>query len=234
MMNQSGIYEIVNTVNGKRYIGSAKKFKIRWSKHVSALRLCKHHSRHLQAAWNKYGEAAFKFLPILTCQPSMLLFYEQQLLDKVKPEYNIAPTAGNTLGIPCSDEKREKIAHAHRGKTLTSTHKAAIAAGGMGRKPSEATREKLRTAQQARVAADPKRWSEAAAERQRNRVWTPEQRENARKAKLGTKPNVSPEGRARRREALIKYNQTRIVSPETRAKMSAAAKARVRKPRNGD
>lgn len=68
MENQSGIYEIVNTVNGKRYIGSAKKFKIRWSKHVSALRLCKHHSRHLQAAWNKYGEAAFKFLPILTCQ----------------------------------------------------------------------------------------------------------------------------------------------------------------------
>ena len=233
MMNQSGIYEIVNTVNGKRYIGSAKNFKTRWSRHLSALRLQKHHSRHLQSAWNKYGEAAFKFLPMLVCQHSMLLFYEQQLLDKMKPEYNIAPTAGNTMGIPCSTEKRAKIAAAHKGKTLSTEHKAAIAAGGVGRKPSEETRQKLRAAQRARAEKDPARWAELAeqsAERQRNRVWTPEQRENARVAKLGSKPKVSPEGRARRREALVAYNKSRVVSEETRAKMAAAKKGKPAHP----
>lgn len=30
LLNQSGIYEILNTVNGKRYIGSAKNFSKRW------------------------------------------------------------------------------------------------------------------------------------------------------------------------------------------------------------
>ena len=220
MENQSGIYEIINTANGKRYIGSAKNFKTRWNKHRSALRLGKHGNRHLQGAWSKYGEAGFKFLPILACQPSMLLFYEQQLLDKVKPEYNIAPTAGNTLGIPCGDERRQKIADAHRGKVLTAEHRAAIAAGGIGRSPTEATRVKLREMMKAYVAANPA-FAEASAERQRNRVWTEESREKLRTFRTGRASPKSPEGKERQRLAAIKSNQTRSVSAETREKMSA-------------
>ena len=138
MKNQTGIYEIINTVNGKRYIGQASNFAERWKRHISALRLGKHKNRHLQSAWNKYGEAAFKFLPILTCAKTkeMLCFYEQQLLDKVKPEYNISPTAGTTLGIPCSGESREKNIKSHTGKALTLEHKAAISRGKTGRKLS--------------------------------------------------------------------------------------------------
>lgn len=96
----SGVYEILNTANGKRYIGSAADFGRRWSAHQSLLSSGKHHSRHLQSAWNKHGAAAFSFRPILTCAPTkqMLEFYEQQLLDKAKPEYNILPTAGSQLG----------------------------------------------------------------------------------------------------------------------------------------
>lgn len=119
MAAQSGIYEIVNTVNGKRYIGSAKNFANRWSGHLRRLRRNDHHSAKLQRAWNKYGESQFKFLPILTCAPTkeMLYFYEQQLLDKVKPEYNIAvsayaPMAGRTM----SEETRKKMSISGKGK----------------------------------------------------------------------------------------------------------------------
>lgn len=49
----SGIYEIVNTINGKRYVGSAVSLKRRWVDHRRDLRAGKHHSRHLQNAWAK-------------------------------------------------------------------------------------------------------------------------------------------------------------------------------------
>jgi len=95
----TGIYEILNAADGKRYIGSAVNFSKRFYAHRRRLVDGTHHSTHLQRAWVKYGVNAFLFKPILTCQKSMLKFYEQQLLDKIKPEYNMSPTAGTTLGV---------------------------------------------------------------------------------------------------------------------------------------
>jgi group I intron endonuclease len=57
-----GVYKITNTVDGKVYIGSTTtNADYRWSTHRSALRTGKHYNRHLQNAWNKYGESAFTF-----------------------------------------------------------------------------------------------------------------------------------------------------------------------------
>lgn len=50
----SGIYEIINRLNGKRYIGSAKEFKERWRNHVSSLKSDKHQNKHLQNSFNKF------------------------------------------------------------------------------------------------------------------------------------------------------------------------------------
>jgi group I intron endonuclease len=55
------IYKIKNKVNGKFYIGSTLDYKDRWRDHINALRKQKHHSIHLQRAWNKYGEDNFEF-----------------------------------------------------------------------------------------------------------------------------------------------------------------------------
>src|SRR5690606_34420785 len=52
----SGIYEIHCTKSGRRYVGSAVNFSARWRLHYTQLCAGKHHSRHLQRAWNKYGE----------------------------------------------------------------------------------------------------------------------------------------------------------------------------------
>jgi len=56
-----GIYKIENMVNGKVYIGSSKDIKQRFRQHLSDLKNNRHHSIHLQRAWNKYGESNFKF-----------------------------------------------------------------------------------------------------------------------------------------------------------------------------
>lgn len=57
-----GVYKITNTVDGKVYIGSsAVDIDCRWSTHRALLRTGKHYNRHLQRAWNKYGESVFTF-----------------------------------------------------------------------------------------------------------------------------------------------------------------------------
>ena len=122
MENKTGIYEVLNTTNGKRYIGQASHIRKRWEQHRWHLKRGLHHSSPLQRAWDKYGEAAFKFRVILTCAVSMLDFYEQQLLDKVRPEYNLAPVAGSSRGVkhpPRTAEQRATNARAQLGKRHT-------------------------------------------------------------------------------------------------------------------
>ena len=106
----SGVYEIANLVNGKRYIGSATNFRGRWNVHRSDLRKGKHHSKKLQHAWNKYGAEAFRFGPLLLCSKPNLIFFEQRCLDGLRPEYNIATVAGSILGMKLSPERIEKAA----------------------------------------------------------------------------------------------------------------------------
>jgi group I intron endonuclease len=59
-----GIYKIINVINNKFYVGSAVNLKRRKTRHFSELRKNKHNNRHLQAAWNKYGEQAFVFVVV--------------------------------------------------------------------------------------------------------------------------------------------------------------------------
>lgn len=58
------IYKIINLVNDKFYVGSTTNKKVRFRQHRKLLRGNRHHCKHLQAAWNKYGEAKFDFLVI--------------------------------------------------------------------------------------------------------------------------------------------------------------------------
>lgn len=135
MKNQSGIYEILNTVNGKRYIGSAVNLRKRQIEHYGGLRRGDHCNQKLQRAWNKYGEAAFKFLPIITCAKSMLIFYEQQLFDKVKPEYNICLVAGSALGCRHTMQTREKLSKRATGRHPTDDTRKKMSDAGKRRKP---------------------------------------------------------------------------------------------------
>lgn len=106
----TGVYQIRNLANGKRYIGStAKSFSHRWSKHRRDLQRGKHHSPAIQRAWDKYGENAFAFEIVLICSRADCVMYEQRCLDGFKTcnqkyGYNICPTAGSTLGVKHSAE----------------------------------------------------------------------------------------------------------------------------------
>jgi len=147
-MNASGIYEILNLVNGKRYIGSAVYLRRRWGVHRRALRKGSHHSRALQRAWIKYGSDAFVFKPLLICAAKDLIFYEDRCFDGYKPEYNICPTAGSSLGVHHSSEARSKISLANIGRPCSPATRAKLRGNqnSLGCVPSPKTRAKLSAA----------------------------------------------------------------------------------------
>ena len=121
---ESGIYKIEIIVKGKLYIGSAKNIEKRKKEHFNALKNNAHKNKHLQNAWNKYGENNFRFSILECVEPTSLITREQYYMDLYKSYdrklgYNIAPKAGNTLGVIPSEETREKIRKKLIGKKST-------------------------------------------------------------------------------------------------------------------
>lgn len=114
----SGVYRIVNRINGKSYVGSAVNIRQRWRIHLSALRSGKG-SRKLLNAYRKYGEDSFELHPVELCDASQLICREQYWIDKldtVRKGYNTRPEAASQLGFRHSEETRKKIGEVQKGK----------------------------------------------------------------------------------------------------------------------
>lgn len=98
--NKSGIYIIINLLDGKRYIGSAKNLGKRKTGHLAKLRHGKHENRHLQRSFDKYGIDCFEFRILEDCEKDNCLLLEQKYLDEIfsseeniKQYYNMNPYA---------------------------------------------------------------------------------------------------------------------------------------------
>lgn len=79
----AGIYEIKNTVNGKRYVGSSIHIEKRFKEHLRDLKSKTHHSQALQNAWNFHGENSFSFNVLAKLEASEIKSTEQRLIDWV-------------------------------------------------------------------------------------------------------------------------------------------------------
>lgn len=134
--NTSGIYAIVNKLNGNRYIGSSENITDRWKRHIKLLQNGEHHSNHLQHAWNAYGAACFDFTVVFLCDKENLLLCEQFYIDALKPVYNTVPTAGNVSGVIRSEEYRKKQSAAQSGKVMSEETRRRISEGMKGKQNS--------------------------------------------------------------------------------------------------
>lgn len=121
MNRQTGVYAIINMIDGKKYVGSASlSIDKRWNDHRRDLGNGRHHSVHLQRAWDKYGKSAFSFQVLAFCKADMCVRLEQLWIDCFRAAdrrhgYNIAPIAGSTRGKLHTEEAIEKMRKAHRG-----------------------------------------------------------------------------------------------------------------------
>jgi group I intron endonuclease len=157
----AGVYVIINLITGKMYVGSAITGRMpnRLHKHLYGLS----GSKIVATAVAKYGLANFAFVVVDTTltivsqeDNKALLAMEDQYIQLLRPDYNIAPQAGNTFGVTHTDEtkhkmrinysseRREQIASVNRGKKLSSTTIELIRAAALARPPMSAdTREKV-------------------------------------------------------------------------------------------
>ena len=118
------IYKIINLVNDKFYVGSTTNKKVRFREHRKQLRGNRHHCKHLQAAWNKYGEAKFDFVvvEVVDGNRDLLAAEDRWLSEHVGKEYcyNSGATAAAPwrgvygkrnpkFGRPRTDDEKEKI-----------------------------------------------------------------------------------------------------------------------------
>jgi group I intron endonuclease len=72
----SGVYQIYNPINNKRYIGSSINVERRLKEHLRNLKKNTHCNIYLQSAYNKYKEVLqFQFLE--ECEPDECLIFEQ-------------------------------------------------------------------------------------------------------------------------------------------------------------
>ena len=76
--NIAGIYQIINLVNQKSYVGSSKHIHDRIYNHKNQLKLKKHTNTHLQNAWNKVGEENFAYKILETFQNPSTEFLEER------------------------------------------------------------------------------------------------------------------------------------------------------------
>lgn len=115
---QSGVYQITNEVNGKRYIGSAVNMDKRWKEHRRDLRANRHRNQKLQRSYNKYGKDSFSFKVIVDCSPENAIAWEQIAIDGIDPEINICRIAGSRKGVTFSKSHREKLGLIRKGVKL--------------------------------------------------------------------------------------------------------------------
>ncbi len=153
MEMETGVYEIVNLVNDKRYVGSASRnLEERWMDHRKTLRGGRHGNRHLQHAWDKYGEQAFQFVVIERVPPEECVEREQHWMDYHEARngiYNICPVAGSNLGLKLTDESKERISRAKKGSRYPLRQKPTVLSKlkafqrMTGRRQTEEVKEKI-------------------------------------------------------------------------------------------
>lgn len=127
----TGVYGIHNKLNGKMYIGSAsangkkpceKGFRSRLDAHKRDLRKNCHHAKKLQYAYNKYVregvdlDDVFEVIIIELAPIDECLDVEQMYLDAQQPFYNSCPLAGSMRSFSPSEETRQKMSKARKGR----------------------------------------------------------------------------------------------------------------------
>lgn len=150
-INGSGIYAIINIVNDKHYVGSAKNLKNRKHDHFRKLKYRTHSNNHLQAAYDKVGINNLIFVILENCTNVDLVSHEQywiNKLDVVNAGYNQRPTAHNQIGYKHTDETIQKL----KNRKYTEESIKKFSEAKKGKKATKDTKEKMSNSQKQRGA----------------------------------------------------------------------------------
>lgn len=118
----SGIYRILNKINGNCYIGSSLNVE----KDINIIIYSQTQLQqmfYLQKAFNKYREDNFEFQVILCCKPEYRLYYEQQLIRELNSQYNVFTNVSDSplRQFTFTEQSKLKMSIAHKGKNYQNS-----------------------------------------------------------------------------------------------------------------
>lgn len=138
------IYQSINLINSKSYIGYTKNFRVRKNEHTKARRNCPFHH-----ALKKYGNKNFEWKILYTSNDkdftqNIMEGYFIRLFDTVNNGYNLSYGGEGGKGNIQSIETRKKRSESHKGKIFSAERKYHISESLKGRPVSIETRQKIR------------------------------------------------------------------------------------------
>lgn len=159
----TGIYQIVNIINGKRYIGSSINLAEREKQHFRMLNNGNHPNCFLQKTYNKYGEENLKFRVLLYCAENDLIFFEQRVIDSYDfiELYNLRKIADSNRGFVWNNESRMRASIAQKNKKYITSDETK-------KKISQALKGKKKTPEHIKKVADAIRGRELTPENLKN------------------------------------------------------------------
>lgn len=202
----SGIYIILSITNGKRYIGSAVNLRERKNLHFSELKR-RHHNKHLQNHYNKYGKDDLYFGILEFCSKENLISREQYYLDFLSPEFNIDPIAGSRLGA--------KFTKVHKNKISTKLKEFYLTGEGEKKRKDPEYKEKQKERGKKAWATEELKLKNKEAQR---KGWTTEARSNFSKIRIEISKNIET------KEKMSEASKQMWKDPEFRIKVKNSHK----------
>lgn len=211
-----GIYTIRFLGVKKFYVGKAKSFKNRRLHHLWLLNRDRHHNTHLQAVFNAVGADAFKFcVEEEICDSAIRSQREQFWLDQHFPLGVLFNFADSSLPVFEGKKSGNRVAwnnglpSPRKGIPRSAEHRLAISLATTGKRRTDETRRRISESKTGKstVGRSPSLETRAAISA----------------ALLGRKRGPRSEDV---KAKIAAGHRGKKASPETRAKMSAAAKAR--------
>ena len=213
----AGVYEIINKVNGHKYVGSSINLKRRLKTHRYKLSNSRHSNAHLQSAWNLYNKDNFEFRVLAILESSEILKVENLLLNTGKYIYNIATNASAPmLGKKHSEETKRIISEKSKkysGHKQTDETKQKLRIANLGKHLSDAQKAKISKSIRERMNDEYKKKMSMAL---KGHIVSEETRNKISIANTGKKRSKET------REKISKSCKGRIISEETRKKISEA------------
>jgi group I intron endonuclease len=156
-----GIYCIENKTDGKCYIGQAKDFDKRiyhhkWNWKKETYEETSGENRPLWYTIKKHGENNFNIFMIVECNKEDLNYLETFYIKKFESlssqkGYNILSDGFSREGIHHSQETKNKISSANKGKKRSQETREKISRSRMGFKPSPESVQKMRNSKKGKT-----------------------------------------------------------------------------------
>jgi len=124
-----GVYEIVNVVNGLRYVGSSIDVKARLAKHKNELKKSVHHCKKLQAAYTALGADVWEFRLLKECGVDELRFVEQEEMDRTDSDLILNTFRKTVIQLPNTLLQSELTKQAWGDPVISSRMKAGMRKG---------------------------------------------------------------------------------------------------------